>query len=325
VVTDRIDGQVTLRVRGYDGSEHAVDFGEAVYAAGLGDNREFTPDRVRLGFSSLTTPGTVFDYVVAERRLITRKVQEIPSGYDPSLYVGRRLWATAPDGPHYLLIPVDRKQRFVEQLAQLDEEKRVNWQRHVIQRGETLSQIARRYHTSIDIIKESNGLHSNFIRTGHSLLIPSAKMPPRHYSLSLDSRRYRGLKRIGGDGEKYLYTVRKGDTLWDIGRQYGVSITQLSRWNGISPRRYLKPGQKLTLWISREQSQTRVARAEHGVDESGIISYTVQRGDSLWLISRRFGVTIRQLVKWNNLRRENHLQPGQRLILKEAPALASGV
>jgi len=109
VVTDRIDGQVTLRVRGYDGSEHAVDFGEAVYAAGLGDNREFTTDRVRLGFSSLTTPGTVFDYVVAERRLITRKVQEIPSGYDASAYESRRLWATAPDGAAVPISLVHRK------------------------------------------------------------------------------------------------------------------------------------------------------------------------------------------------------------------------
>lgn len=237
---------------------------------------------------------------------------------------GFNRWATDPDGPHYLLVPVDRQRQFKEQLAQLDEQQRVNWQRHVIQRGETLSQIARRYHTSIDTIKESNGLHSNFIRTGHSLLIPSAKMPPRHYSLSLDSRRYRGLKRIDGDGEKYLYTVRRGDTLWDIGRQYGVSITQLSRWNGISPRRYLKPGQKLTLWVSREQSQTRVAQAEHSINESGVISYTVQRGDSLWLISRRFGVTISELIEWNNLARDKHLQPGQELILKDAPALTSG-
>ncbi|MEX2524854.1 MAG: LysM peptidoglycan-binding domain-containing protein [Gammaproteobacteria bacterium] len=241
-----------------------------------------------------------------------------------TLNPGFNRWATDPDGPHYLLVPVERERQFREQLAQLDEQQRVNWQRHVIQRGETLSQIAQRYHTSIATIRESNGLRSNFIRTGHSLLIPSAKMPPKHYSLSLDSRRFRGLKRLDGDGEKYLYTVRRGDTLWDIGRQYGVSISELCRWNGISPQRFLKPGQKLTLWISREQPDKQVAQAKHSIDESGVISYTVQRGDSLWLISRRFGVTISQLLEWNNLPRNKHLQPGQELILKDAPALASG-
>ncbi len=188
-----------------------------------------------------------------------------------------------------------------------------------------MGQIAHRYHISIDTIKESNGLRNNFIRTGQSLLIPSAKMPPRHYSLSLDSRRYHDLKRISGDGEKYLYTVRRGDNLWDIGRRYGVSTRELCRWNGISPQHYLQPGQKLTLWISRtEPDNTRMSRTNHRIDESGIINYTVQRGDSLWLISRRFGVTVGQLVEWNNISRDKHLQPGQELILKDAPALASG-
>lgn len=98
VVTERLDGLANLRVRDYAGNEHAIDFAEAVYTAGLGDNREFETDRLRVGFSSLTRPATVLDYHVAERRLETLKVQEIPSGYDPGRYVGRRLWATAADG-----------------------------------------------------------------------------------------------------------------------------------------------------------------------------------------------------------------------------------
>ncbi len=98
VVTERLDGLANLRIRDYAGNEHAIDFGEAVFTAGLGDNREFETDRIRFGFSSLTRPATVLDYHVAERRLETLKVQEIPSGYDPGRYVGRRLWAEAADG-----------------------------------------------------------------------------------------------------------------------------------------------------------------------------------------------------------------------------------
>lgn len=108
-VSERRHGQANIRIRSYDGAEHAIDFKEDVYTAGLGDNREFETDRLRLGFSSLTTPGTVLDYHVAERRLETRKVQEIPSGYDPSRYVGRRLWAKAADGTEVPISLVHRK------------------------------------------------------------------------------------------------------------------------------------------------------------------------------------------------------------------------
>ena len=109
VITERRHGQANLRVRRWDGSEHAVDFKEAVYTAGLGDNREFRATRLRLGFSSLTTPGTVYDYDLDSRTLETLKVQEIPSGYDPSLYVGERLWADAADGTEIPISVVRRK------------------------------------------------------------------------------------------------------------------------------------------------------------------------------------------------------------------------
>jgi len=109
VVTERRHGLANLRVRRYDGSEHAIDFHEDVFTAGLGDNREFATDRLRLGFSSLTTPATVYDYHLAERRLETLKVQEIPSGYDASRYVGERLWAKAVDGTEVPISVIRRK------------------------------------------------------------------------------------------------------------------------------------------------------------------------------------------------------------------------
>jgi membrane-bound lytic murein transglycosylase D len=239
-----------------------------------------------------------------------------------TLNPGFNRWATDPDGPHYLLLPYDKKDDFEAQLASLPKNERVSWKRHVIDRGETLGKIAEQYHTSIATIKQVNDLHGNLIHTGHSLLIPSSKMPLKHYSLSLDNRRYRGLKRIGS-GEKYLYTVRRGDTLWDIGRHYGVSIRNLCAWNGIPSRRYLRPGQKLTLWLAENgknadtsDNSNEVAEvADQTVDESGVISYTVKSGDSLWLISRRFSVTVAQLVKWNGISPRRFLRPGQKLTL----------
>ncbi len=110
VVEERVAGVDRIRIRDYAGREHRVDFGERLYAASLGDNREFATDRLRLHFSSLRTPATVYDYLVPARRLEVRKVQRIPSGYDPGAWVAERLWATSRDGvrvPVSLLRPRD--------------------------------------------------------------------------------------------------------------------------------------------------------------------------------------------------------------------------
>ena len=100
VLSERSDGLADLRLRGYAGEEQVIGFPEPVYTVSLGDNREFATDRIRVGYTSMVTPPSVIDYVVATRELILRKEQEIPSGYDKQRYVTRRLLAPAPDGAH---------------------------------------------------------------------------------------------------------------------------------------------------------------------------------------------------------------------------------
>ena len=97
-VSERIGGLDQLRLRTIDGAEHRVAFPEASYAAGLGENPEYAPDALRLSYQSMVTPPTVFDYDVGARTLTTRKVQTIPSGYDPARYETERLMLPARDG-----------------------------------------------------------------------------------------------------------------------------------------------------------------------------------------------------------------------------------
>jgi len=75
-----------------------IVFPEASYTAGLGDNPEWAMDVLRLGYQSMVTPGTVYDYDVATGGMTTLKVQEIPSGYDADRYDTQRLHLTARDG-----------------------------------------------------------------------------------------------------------------------------------------------------------------------------------------------------------------------------------
>ena len=75
-----------------------IAFPEASYAAGFGDNPEYDQTVLRVGYESMVTPGTVYDYDTATAALAVRKVQEIPSGYDASGYRTERLSIAARDG-----------------------------------------------------------------------------------------------------------------------------------------------------------------------------------------------------------------------------------
>jgi oligopeptidase B len=108
-ISSRVDGLDQLVLRAYDGAETRIPFEEAAYSAGFSGNPEYAPDAYRLHYSSMVTPATVFDYHPGEDRLEVLKVQEIPSGYDPSLYETERLMIAARDGRQVPVSVVYRK------------------------------------------------------------------------------------------------------------------------------------------------------------------------------------------------------------------------
>jgi len=97
-ISSRVDGLDQLLLRTYAGDETRIPFPEAAYAASFHGNPDFAPDAYRLGYSSMVTPATTFDYHPQSGELEVRKVQEIPSGYDASQYATERLMIDARDG-----------------------------------------------------------------------------------------------------------------------------------------------------------------------------------------------------------------------------------
>ncbi len=113
VVEGRLNGLDRIEIRYYDNSGRIepIAFPEASYSAGLGDNPEWAMETLRLSYESMVSPATTYDYDVASRQLDVLKVQEIPSGYDASLYATERLEIPARDGTKIPVSIMYRKDR----------------------------------------------------------------------------------------------------------------------------------------------------------------------------------------------------------------------
>ncbi|GAA1774962.1 S9 family peptidase [Luedemannella helvata] len=98
VVSLRRDGLTGLRVIPADGDEYEITFPEPIYTVGLDANPEFDTATIRLHYSSLVSPDSIYDYDLRTRAMVLRKQRPVLGGYDPTQYEQHREWAVAPDG-----------------------------------------------------------------------------------------------------------------------------------------------------------------------------------------------------------------------------------
>ena len=220
-------------------------------------------------------------------------------------------WATPPDGPHRLILPAEAASLFEENLETLPEEKRLTWKRHEIGNGETLSEIAVKYNTTVDHLRKVNKIHGNNIRAGKHLLIPVASRERDVYSLTAGQRKQATQNTSRGE-TKLTHIVKSGESFWEISREYGVNMHKLAKWNAMAIRDPLREGQKLVIWTSDDAGQRRATPAKGTTMRT--ISYTVRNGDSLARIADRYRVSIADLQRWNTIKGK-YLQPGQKLKL----------
>jgi len=250
-------------------------------------------------------PEPAFDVVDTRGQLDIGIAAELAGMDTEELYQlnpGFNRWATHPDGPHRLAIPVDKTDAFRQGLEALPAEKRVKWVRHAIRRGETLSQIAKRYDTTVAVLRSTNKLSGTRIRAGRHLLVPVAARDPAVYAAVT----FKGMKGTGPDS-RISYEVAAGDSLWSIAKRHRVKVSQISKWNRLDPGATIRPGQKLVI-------DTRHSPLLSG-KQMRTIRYTVRSGDSLYRISRKYNVAVSDLRRWNSLPEGKYLHPGQRLKL----------
>jgi membrane-bound lytic murein transglycosylase D len=222
---------------------------------------------------------------------------------------GFNQWATRPDGPHLLNVPVEKAPAFKVNLSNLPPEKRVNWVRYKIQPGDSISVIASRYKTTSKVLRDVNGMSNNQIRAGKVLFVPVASKGAEQYVLTATERLKTKQNRNVSSSIKKIHIAQPGDSYWDIARKYGVTTRQLVRWNNLGIGDTLRVGQKLVVWSK--------AGSTNGNDRQVIrrVAYKVRNGDSLARIAQKFNVTIGDIESWNGISRKKYLQPGQPLKL----------
>jgi len=223
---------------------------------------------------------------------------------------GYNRWSTDPKGPHKLVLPADVAEPFAAALADVPAGERVRWKRHRVRSGETISEIALQYNTRVAEIREANGLRGNTIVAGDYILIPVAAKPLSAYSKSADARLAKQQNRRRS-GQRVEHTVANGESFWTIARRYGVSTREVAAWNNMAPGDTLPVGRTLVVWSKSDAAPRTSPQALGNMTRK--LRYTVRRGDSLYIIARRFRVGIDQLARWNSIDKNKILRPGQKL------------
>jgi len=227
-----------------------------------------------------------------------------------ALNPGYNRWATDPDGPHRMLVPIDNADAFDTALKTLGADDRVRFASHEVSRKETLPMIAKQYGTTVAVISKVNDLKDGKVTAGQTLKIPeiSGQLPDK--VLLAASRVDRPETDLGGRRQRQIvYRVRAGETLSSIARRHGMPVSTLARLNNLGAQDTLVKGQRLVIKASaRRLRDERIAAGRR-------LLYTVRSGDTVYSISRQFQVSVSQLKSWNGLNEHHQIKAGKRLVM----------
>lgn len=233
--------------------------------------------------------------------VLISQLSEVPIDVLFTLNPGYNRWATSPEGPYRVVLPVEKAALLEAKLATLDIASLMRWDQVIVERGDNLSTLAQRHHVPVSVLQASNDLHGDTIRPGQKLRLPRDNqllIDPRYAAAAVELQTLQaGL--ISAD--RITHRVRSGENLSVIASHYHVSVQELQRWNNIRDPRTLRAGTSLVVFHTpAEKTPT-----------SGNVQYTVQEGDSLWSIARKYKVRVNELKTWNDLGTDTTIRPGQ--------------
>lgn len=253
---------------------------------------------------------------------------DVVSTLNPSLLKGR---APPAERAFVVRIPASKLEVFSKRFTRARSDA-VATRTHVVQFGEAIEEIARRYRTTPAVLRKLNSLDASTpLRPGIRLLVPAVEPKvqegsPPVVTVPSGIFRYEGRKRL-------IYRVEVGDTFQTIARYFGVSLDELRRWNAIDTGSGLVRGMYLQVFVRSdfEVESTNVfeerdvqllalgseAFFEHYERQQGRVRlrYVVTAGDTLATIGRRFGLKIADLTRINRFGASASLRPGQEIVV----------
>ncbi len=221
-----------------------------------------------------------------------------------------------------LYVPPGKGQTLTAALKTIPAAKRVLWRRHRVRRGETLSQIAERYGTSAYAVAQANRLSlRSLIYPGQSLVIPGGRR-------RLSARRSSPRRPQRSPSGKGTYTVRYGDTLSTIAARHGTNARTLAAANGLSLRSIIRAGERLVIPSQTAERRSGASPPAQASAPGAATTPTTarihqaRRGDTLWDLSRRYGISISTLRRANSFLYQRGLRVGDRLTIPPPTRLA---
>lgn len=225
---------------------------------------------------------------------------------------GFNRWATDPEGPHRLLIPASLPTDFAQQISALPAPERVAVENYTVKKGDTLFKVAKRFGTTPAELKRLNKLKSNQLKNGSTLVVSQTRNGSAEYARVQAELFGKSLSTASNKKVVSRYKVRRGDTLSSVARKHGVSTKQLAKLNGLRVKSHLKQGQVLKV-NGKAGSNSRTASRGKAKGKGKRISYEVRKGDTLFSISKRYNVSVKQIRNWNSASR--NIRPGQDLVI----------
>jgi membrane-bound lytic murein transglycosylase D len=209
---------------------------------------------------------------------------EIPPELIYKLNAGYTKWASAPKDKSIFYVPIEKTYLLDSPDSPFDNVNQINWISHIVEPGDSLWKLAKKYDTEVKIIRKINYLESDLLSLKDTLLIPLSSTKSNNFI------------------PYEMHIVSEGDTLWSLSKKYNIDIKDITRMNSLSPDTILQLGQQLT--IGNKNIHRNIESKKR------TILYSVKQGDNLYKISDIFDVSVESIKQINEFE-SSDLMPGQ--------------
>jgi membrane-bound lytic murein transglycosylase D len=209
---------------------------------------------------------------------------EIPPELIYKLNAGYTKWASAPKDKSIFYVPIEKTYLLDSPDSPFDNVNQINWISHIVESGDSLWKLAKKYDTEVKIIKKINYLESDLLSLKDTLLIPLSSTKSNNFI------------------PYEMHIVSEGDTLWSISKKYNIGIKDITRMNSLNQNSILQLGQQLT--IGNKNIHRNIESKKR------TILYSVKQGDNLYKISDIFDVSVESIKQINDFE-SSDLMPGQ--------------